>query len=53
MGVDGELKEVAMKALNTRANFAYSQKEVQPARLTVLQFCSAAKPGCKLGTLFV
>ncbi|KAI7843074.1 hypothetical protein COHA_003245 [Chlorella ohadii] len=28
VGVDGELKDIAMKALNTRANFAYSQKEI-------------------------
>jgi hypothetical protein len=28
VGVEGELKEVATRALNTRANFAYSQKEV-------------------------
>ena len=28
VGVEGELKEVAMQALNTRANFAYTQKEV-------------------------
>lgn len=54
VGVDGELKEIAMKALNTRANFAYSQKEVQPARYAV--FCSAklaTKPVCKLDMLFV
>ena len=28
VGVDGELKDIAMRALSTRANFAYSQKEV-------------------------
>jgi hypothetical protein len=28
VGVEGELKDVAMAALNTRANFAYSLKEV-------------------------
>ena len=36
VGVDGELRDVALKALNTRANFAYSQKEVRRcARCTV------------------
>ena len=28
VGVDGELRDVALRAINTRANFAYSQKEV-------------------------
>ncbi|EFN60064.1 hypothetical protein CHLNCDRAFT_133340, partial [Chlorella variabilis] len=28
VGVDGELKDIAMRALSTRANFAYSQKEI-------------------------
>jgi hypothetical protein len=28
VGVDGELKQIALGALNTRANFAYSLKEV-------------------------
>lgn len=36
MGVDGELKAIAMKALNTRANFAYSQKEVRTCAAVLL-----------------
>jgi hypothetical protein len=41
VGVDGELKDIAMRALNTRANFAYSQKEVGgwAGRAAVLCVC--------------
>lgn len=39
MGVDGELKAIAMKALNTRANFAYSQKEVRTCAAGVAGHC--------------
>lgn len=48
VGVEGELKEVALRALNTRANFAYTQKEVRFVE-PVVRGCAAPAGKGELG----